>query len=257
MKALITGASSGIGKEIARILAAMGYDLIVASRNYDKLTELKAELKNVNVRVITIDLSREKDEDIDFLVNNAGFGAYGRFLDVPLKKELDLIHTNISAVHILTKCFLRDMVKKNKGYILNVGSSAGFLAGPTFSSYYASKNYVVRLTEAVHEELRRQGSNVKISVLCPGPVNTNFNNVADVKFCLNGLSPDFVAKYAIEKTMKGKMVIIPGFTMKVAKVAQRFVSENMLTRISYNVQSKKEGQRSDTEQKNFNKAEHA
>lgn len=267
MNALITGASSGIGKEIARILAAMGYDLIVASRNYDKLTELKAELKNVNVRVITIDLSREqdaidlyehlKDEDIDFLVNNAGFGAYGRFLDVPLKKELDLIHTNISAVHILTKCFLKDMVKKNKGYILNVGSSAGFLAGPTFSSYYASKNYVVRLTEAVHEELRRQGSNVKISVLCPGPVNTNFNNVADVKFCLNGLSPDFVAKYAIEKTMKGKMVIIPGFTMKVAKVAQRFVSENMLTRISYNVQSKKEGQRSDTEQKNFNKAEHA
>ena len=244
MKALITGASSGIGKEIARILAAMGYDLIVASRNYDKLTELKAELKNVNVRVITIDLSREQD-------------AYGRFLDVPLKKELDLIHTNISAVHILTKCFLQDMVKKNKGYILNVGSSAGFLAGPTFSSYYASKNYVVRLTEAVHEELRRQGSNVKISVLCPGPVNTNFNNVADVKFCLNGLSPDFVAKYAIEKTMKGKMVIIPGFTMKVAKVAQRFVSENMLTRISYNVQSKKEGQRSDTEQKNFNKAEHA
>ncbi len=119
-----------------------GYDLIVASRNYDKLTELKAELKNVNVRVITIDLSREqdaidlyehlKDEDIDFLVNNAGFGAYGRFLDVPLKKELDLIHTNISAVHILTKCFLQDMVKKNKGYILNVGSSAGFFGGSDF-----------------------------------------------------------------------------------------------------------------------------
>ena len=149
------------------------------------------------------------------------------------------------------------MVKKNKGCILNVGSSAGFLAGPTFASYYASKNYVVRLTEAIHEELRRQGSNVKISVLCPGPVNTNFNNVADVKFCLNGLSPDFVAKYAIEKTIKGKMVIIPGFTMKVAKVAQRFVSENMLTRISYNVQSKKEGQAKDTVQKNFNKAEHA
>ena len=137
MKALITGASSGIGKEIARILAAMGYDLIVASRNYDKLTELKAELKNVNVRVITIDLSREqdaidlyehlKDEDIDFLVNNAGFGAYGRFLDVPLKKELDLIHTNISAVHILTKCFLRDIIKKNKG---------------TFRSEYHSKLYL-------------------------------------------------------------------------------------------------------------------
>lgn len=252
MKALITGASSGIGKEISRVLAAMGYDLIIAARSYDKLMELKAELKNVDVRVITVDLSREedaldlykhlKDENIDFLVNNAGFGAYGKFLDVPLEKELDLIHTNISAVHILTKCFLKDMVKKDKGYILNVGSSAGFLAGPTFASYYASKNYVVRLTEAIHEELRRQESNVKISVLCPGPVNTNFNNVADVKFCLNGLSADFVAKYAVEKTMKGKMVIIPGFTMKLAKFGQRFVSENMLTKISYNVQSKKDGQ---------------
>lgn len=252
MKALITGASSGIGKEISRVLAAMGYDLIIAARSYDKLMELKAELKNVDVRVITVDLSREedaldlykhlKDENIDFLVNNAGFGAYGKFLDVPLEKELDLIHTNISAVHILTKCFLKDMVKKDKGYILNVGSSAGFLAGPTFASYYASKNYVVRLTEAIHEELRRQESNVKISVLCPGPVNTNFNNVADVKFCLNGLSADFVAKYAVEKTMKGKMVIIPGFTMKLAKFGQRFVSENMLTKISYNVQSKKDVQ---------------
>lgn len=252
MKALITGASSGIGKEIARVLAARGYDLIIVARSYDKLMELKSELKNVDVRVITADLSREddaldlynhlKNENIDFLVNNAGFGAYGKFLDVPLEKELELIHTNISAVHILTKCFLKDMVKNDRGHILNVGSSAGFLAGPTFSSYYASKNYVVRLTEAIHEELRRQKSNVKVSVLCPGPVNTNFNNVADVKFCLNGLSADFVARYAVEKTIKGKMVIIPGFTMKAAKLAQRFVSENMLTKISYNVQSKKEGQ---------------
>ena len=267
MKALITGASSGIGKEIARVLAAMGYDLIVAARSYDKLMELKAELKNVNVRVITIDLSREqdaidlyehlRDEDVDFLVNNAGFGAYGRFLDVPLKKELDLIHTNVSAVHILTKCYLQDMVKKDRGYILNVGSSAGFLAGPTFSSYYASKNYVVRLTEAVYEELRRQGSNVKISVLCPGPVNTNFNDVAEEQFCLKGLPADFVAKYAVEKTMKGKMVIIPGFTMKAAKVAQHFASENMLTRISYNVQSRKEKKLSESSQKSFYKAEHA
>ncbi len=267
MKALITGASSGIGKEIARCLAAMGYDLIIAARSYDKLMELKAELKNVKVRVITVDLSREedaidlyehlKDEDIDFLVNNAGFGAYGKFLDVPLKKELDLIHTNVSAVHILTKCYLRDMVEKNRGYILNVGSSAGFLPGPTFSSYYASKNYVVRLTEAVHEELRRQGSNVKISVLCPGPVNTNFNDVANVKFCINGLSADFVAKYAIEQTMKGKMVIIPGFTMKAAKFLQHFASENLLTRVSYNVQSRKEGQKSESKRSNFNTAEHA
>lgn len=140
MKALITGASSGIGKEIARYLAELGYDLILVSRSTDKLNKLKEELSNVNVRVITLDFSRESDsmdlyehiknenEQIDFLVNNAGFGAYGKFLDVPLERELELIHTNVSTVHILTKLFLKDMAERNSGYILNVGSAAGFLA---------------------------------------------------------------------------------------------------------------------------------
>lgn len=251
MKALITGASSGIGREIAKYLAQKGYDLIIAARNREKLEALAKELDGVNVRVISIDFAREqdafdlyehlKDEQIDFLVNNAGFGAYGKFTEVPLEKEIDLIHTNICAVHILTKLFLQDMVKRDSGYILNVGSAAGFLAGPTFSSYYASKNYVVRLTEAIHEELRRDGSNVKISVLCPGPVKTNFNDVANVKFCINGLEPDYVARYAIDKTLQGKMVITPGFTMKFTKFIEHFASENLLTRISYNVQMKKNG----------------
>ncbi len=251
MKALVTGASSGIGKEITRYLAFLGYDLIIVSRSTDKLEALKAELSGVNVRVITLDLSREqdcfdlyehtKDENIDFLVNNAGFGAYGKFTDVPLETELRLIHTNVSAVHILTKLYLQDMVKRNSGYILNVGSSAGFLAGPTFSSYYASKNYVVRLTQAINEELRRDKSNVGVSVLCPGPVNTEFNNVANVNFVIKGLDAKFVAKYAVEKTFKKKMLIIPGFQMKAVKVLQHFISEKALTKISYNVQSKKSG----------------
>ena len=251
MKALVTGASSGIGREIARYLASMGYDLIVVARSTDKLNALKEELSNVNVRVITLDLAREQDaldlyehtknEDIDFLVNNAGFGVYGKFLEVPLEQELNLIHTNVSSLHILTKLYLQDMVKKNSGYILNVGSSAGFLAGPTFSSYYASKNYVVRLTEAIHEELRRDNINVKVSALCPGPVDTSFNDVADVKFSIKGLNAKDVARYAVDNTIKGKMVIIPGFTMKATKFAQHFVSENMLTRLSYNVQSRKSG----------------
>lgn len=251
MKALITGASSGIGREIAKYLASLGYDLIVVARNTDKLYELRDELSNVNVRVITLDFSREqdsydlyehlKDEKIDFLVNNAGFGAYGKFTEVPLEKEIDLIHTNICAVHILTKLFLQDMIKRNEGYILNVGSAAGFLAGPTFSSYYASKNYVVRLTQAIHEELRRDNINVGVSVLCPGPVQTNFNDVANVKFCIRGLTPEYVAKYAVDKTFKRKMIITPGFEMKATKVLQHFVSEKMLTRISYNVQMKKNG----------------
>ncbi len=251
MKALITGASSGIGREIARYLASLGYDLIIVARNTQKLYELRDELKGVSVRVITLDFSREQDsfdlyehlreEKIDFLVNNAGFGAYGKFTEVPIERELALIHTNVSAVHILTKLFLQDMVKRNSGYILNVGSAAGFLAGPTFSSYYASKNYVVRLTQAIHEELRRDKINVGVSVLCPGPVQTNFNDTANVKFCIRGLSPEYVARYAVDKTLKGKMIITPGFEMKATRFLQHFVSEKMLTRISYNVQQKKNG----------------
>ncbi len=251
MKALITGASSGIGREIAKYLALLNYDLIIVARNTEKLNQLKSEIKNVDVRVITLDLSREQDaldlyehlkgDRIDFLVNNAGFGAYGKFTEVPLETELALIHTNVCAVHILTKLYLKEMVARNSGYILNVGSAAGFLAGPTFSSYYASKNYVVRLTQAIHEELRRDKSNVKVSVLCPGPVQTNFNDVANVKFCIRGLTPEFVAKYAVDKTLLGKMIITPGFEMKATRFFEHFLSEKALTRISYNVQMKKNG----------------
>ncbi len=251
MKALITGASSGIGREIAKYLASLNYDLIIVARNTEKLNQLKSEIKNVDVRVITLDLSREQDaldlyehlkgDQIDFLVNNAGFGAYGKFTEVPLETELALIHTNVCAVHILTKLYLKEMVARNSGYILNVGSAAGFLAGPTFSSYYASKNYVVRLTQAIHEELRRDKSNVKVSVLCPGPVQTNFNDVANVKFCIRGLTPEFVAKYAVDKTLLGKMIITPGFEMKATRFFEHFLSEKALTRISYNVQMKKNG----------------
>ena len=251
MKALITGASSGIGREFALYLAELGYDLIICARSTDKLNALKDEIKNVSGRVITIDLSREADafdlyehlreENIDVLINNAGFGAYGKFLDVPVEREMELIHTNVSSVHILTKCFLKDMAEKNSGLILNVGSMAGFSAGPKLSSYYASKNYVVRLTQAVSEELRRDGSKVKISVLCPGPVDTNFNNVANVKFSAKGLKPRDVARYAFDKARQGKVIIIPGFAMKAVKFFERFLPENTLTKVSYNVQSKKDG----------------
>ena len=253
MKALITGASSGIGREFARLLAARGWDLIVAARSTDKLYELRDELSNVHVRVITIDLSREQDaydlyehlqeEHIDMLINNAGFGAYGFFADVPLQREIELIHTNVCSLHILTKLYLQDMLARGSGTILNVGSMAGFSAGPKLSSYYASKNYVVRLTEAIHEELRRKNSKVKISVLCPGPVNTNFNNAANVRFSVKGLSPRDVAVYALQQTEKGKPVIIPGTLMKLTKFFSRFLSEKALTSASYNIQSAKDGRK--------------
>ena len=250
MKALITGASSGIGKEFARILASRGWDLIIAARSTDKLNALKDELSNVNVRVITIDLSREqdaydlyehlRDENIDFLINNAGFGAYGEFKDVPLELEMKLVHTNVCSLHILTKLFMQDMIARDSGAILNVGSMAGFSAGPKMSSYYASKNYVVRLTEAIHEELRRNKSKVKVSVLCPGPVSTNFNDVANVSFSAKSLDARTVAEYALKKAEKGKMVIIPGRLMKTVKFFERLLSEKALTRASYDVQSKKD-----------------
>ncbi len=250
MKALITGASSGLGREFAVYLAELGYDLVIAARRTDELNKLRDELKNVDVRVITIDLSREQDaydlyyhldEKIDVLINNAGFGAYGKFWDVPLEREMELIHTNICAVHILTKLYLNDMLERGSGVILNVGSMAGFNAGPTFSSYYASKNYVVRLTQAINEELRREKSKVKVSVLCPGPVNTSFNDVANVRFSVKGLDARRVARYAVKKAFKGKMIIIPGFGMKLVKFFEHFLSEKALTRASYNVQSRKSG----------------
>ncbi len=251
MTALITGASSGIGRDIARYLALKGYNLILVARREDRLNELKNELGSVEVRVIKSDLSiaencfklyeDTKSDGVDFLVNNAGFGVYGKFNEVPIEEELRLIDTNIKALHILTKLYLKDMIAKNSGYILNVSSASGFLAGPTFSSYYASKNYVVRLTEAIHEELRRDKINVKISALCPGPVNTEFNKVANVNFAVGGLSSEYVAKYAIEKTLDGKMIITPGILMKLAKFGEHFVGENLLTRISYNMQMKRKG----------------
>lgn len=254
MKALITGASSGIGKEFARILAARGCDLIIAARSTGKLSDLKNELQQVNVRVITVDLSHEQEafdlyeqlrsEPIDIVINNAGFGAYGAFENVPLERELEMIHTNVCAVHILTKLFLKDMLARNSGTILNVGSMAGFSAGPKMSAYYASKNYVVRLTEAIHEELRRSKSKVKVSVLCPGPVNTNFNQVARVRFSVNGMNPHEVARYALDQAEKGKMVIIPGALMKATKFFEHLLSEKLLTRACFDIQSAKNGKQS-------------
>lgn len=249
MIALITGASSGIGRDMARYLAGKGYDLILVARREDRLRELQSELKNVKVKTISADLSKAencfalyeqtKGENVDFLINNAGFGVYGEFNEVPLEKELELIDTNIRALHILTKLYIRNMIARRSGNILNIGSAAGFLAGPTFSSYYASKNYVVRLTEAIHEEMRRGKTGVKVSVLCPGPVNTEFNKVADVSFAVGGLPSEYVAKYAIEKALRGKMVITPGTMMKLARFGEHFLSEKRLTRMSYNMQMRR------------------
>ena len=246
MKALITGASSGIGKDMAKILNEKGYDLILVARDLEKLNEVKKELKS-EVEVVCMDLSNanncqklyEEHRDIDILINNAGFGDCGYFTKTKLEKEISMIGTNIIAYHILTKLYLKDMKEKNSGKILNVASIAGFMPGPLMATYYATKSYVVRLSEAIREELKREKSKVQVSILCPGPVDTNFNKVADVEFSLKGLSSEYVAKYAIQKFLKGKFYIVPGWKIKLAKIGCKIAPTNIVAKISYNMQRRK------------------
>lgn len=246
MKALITGASSGIGRDIAINLSKKGYDLILVARDLEKLNEVKSKL-HTNVEVVSMDVSNaenckelhEKYPNIDILVNNAGFGDCGYFTKTSLDKELKMIDTNIVAYHVLTKLYLQDMKQKNSGKILNVASIAGFMPGPLMATYYSTKAYVVRLSEAIREELRREKSNVQISILCPGPVNTNFNKVADVQFALKGLSSEYVAKYAVNKLFKGKFYIVPGWKIKLARFGAKIAPNNFVAKICYNMQRRK------------------
>lgn len=249
MKALITGASSGIGRDIARSLARRGYDLILVARREDRLCELKAQLP-VHVQVIPLDLAvkgscralyeQVKSQEIDVLVNNAGKGVFGAFDETDLGQELEMLSVNIRAAHILTKLFLPDFKARNRGHILNVASAAAFLPGPLLSSYYASKAYIMRLSEAIAEELRRAGSDVKMSVLCPGPVNTEFDKVANVSFTSPSLDSRAVAEYAVREMMRGKLLIIPGKQMKFLHTAARLVPDKTLARIVWHVQKRKE-----------------
>ena len=248
MKALITGASSGIGYSMAKYLSSLGYDLILVARNKEKLQKIQNELKT-DVKIIVADLSKEdklkelyvlcKNDNIDILINNAGFGTFGEFNQTDLALEMEMLDVNIKAVHTLTKYFLKDMVKRGSGHILNVSSSAGFQAGPLMSTYYASKSYVTKLTLAIYEELRRSKSKVHISCLCPGPVKTNFNDVANVDFSIKGLDSDYVAKYAIDKMFKNKLIIVPGFKMKALLFFNRFVSTKFALKVVYKNQKRK------------------
>ena len=253
MKALITGASSGIGRDIARVLYRMGYDIIAVARRLDKLEELKNELGDIEIMCADVtkeaDLSRITDRagEVDVFVNNAGFGIFGDFTETALDNELGMIDTNITAVHVLTKEFVKAFKKRDSGYILNVASLAAFFPGPLFATYYATKAYVLRLSEAVNEELRREGSRVSISVLCPGPVNTEFSDVAGMSFGVGKfriakaivLDSRMVAEYTVKKLLKGKTVIVPSALMKTVIFSRRFFSETFLAKMIYKVQNMK------------------
>ena len=271
MKALITGASSGIGKDMAKILNQKGYNLVLVARDIEKLEQTKKELeKSVQneptiennkiekayknskkatnkIEIIQMDLSEEQNcielankvKDIDILINNAGFGDCGRFSETDLNKDISMIKTNVIVYHILTKLYLKEMKKKNSGKILNVASIAGFMPGPLMATYYATKNYIVRLSEAIREELKREKSKVQISILCPGPVETNFNKVANVKFSLREANSMQVAKYAIKKLEKGKFYIVPGIDVKLARFGAKIAPSNFVAKITYKVQKRK------------------
>ena len=272
MWALITGASSGIGRDMSRYLYKLGYNLILVARDENKMLELKEELEKYDgsnediketstyqnsdykttkkmINVISADLSNKeecfklyektKEFDIDILVNNAGFGVFGEFSKTDLGIEINLINTNITAVHILTKLYLQDMIKKNKGHILNVASIAGMEPGPLMAAYYASKAYVIRLSRAINKELRKDKSNVKISILCPGPTNTNFNNVANVVFKSPSMPSEKVAKYGIDKTLKGKLIIIPGILNKSVRLFSKIIPDFILETCAYHIQRRK------------------
>lgn len=247
---LITGASSGLGWDFAKKLAK-DYNLILIARREDRLIELKKEIGDENIIIIKGDLATKdgvynlfeeiKDYKIEVFINNAGFGLAGSFLETEIDTEVRMIDVNVKALYLLDKLMLKKMNNdKIDGYILNVASLAGILrCGPYMSQYYATKSYVVSLTLGIRRELKEAKSKIYIGCLCPGPVNTEFNKVANVKFGFNGISSDYCTKYALKKMFKRKGVIVPSFLVKMAAFFQRFVSYSMVARLTAGQQKKK------------------
>lgn len=242
MKILITGASSGIGLDIAKIYYKMGHNLILVARNVDKL---KSMFKNANI--ISMDLSvREncielynKVGYVDVLINNAGFGAWGNFWQTDIDNELNMIDLNITSLHILTKLYVQSMVKENSGTILNVASLAAYSYGPLMSTYYATKAYVYKLSTSINYELKKANKNVQVLCLCPGPVDTGFNKRAGVSFSMKALSSKYVAKCAVKTVENKKSICVPGLQGKICAFASRFVPIELLLKIGYIVQHNK------------------
>lgn len=245
MKALVTGASSGIGRDMAKYLNSLGYELYLVSQNKK---DLDREFKGYDkVHTYSYDLRKEEEciklykevneENIDILINNAGFGDAGNFTETSLDKEMDMINLNIKAYHILTKLFLKDFTKRNYGRILNVSSMAGFMPDPYMATYYATKNYITSLSLAIYEELKKDKSNVKVSLFCPGPVNTNFNNIAGVKFNISSISSEEAARIAINGMLEDKLIIVPN-NMKINHIFSKLAPTKVVLDINSKVQER-------------------
>ena len=246
MLAVVTGASSGIGREIARELSSSGYEVVLVGRNEGELRKTAALLQGPS-QIRTMDLTRKEEREslieefasADILVNNAGFGIFGEFLENDEESAEKLVETNVIALQHLTCAFLRNMVAKDEGRILNVASIAGFLPGPLMASYYASKAYVVRLSEAIREELRARKSKATISILCPGPVDTSFSERAGVRFALKGMTPGKVASYAVPRFLKGRFYLFPDWRTRAIRPFLHLLPSSLLANIAMRIQRKK------------------
>ena len=247
--ALITGASSGIGLEFAKIHASKGGDLILVARRKELLESIKTDLEkefSVQVHLIIKDLSdvnaaedifkevQEKKLNVDYLINNAGFGGYGYFDDQPLEECISMINVNVTALVSLTRLFLKQMIEKNEGKILNIASMAGFISGSHHAIYYATKAFVISFSEAIAEELL--DTNVTVTVLCPGATQTNFFNVAGMKTArtlkMSFHSARDVSLVGYSAMIKGDVMVIPGIANKVFLFFLRFLPRVIIRKIS-------------------------
>jgi short-subunit dehydrogenase len=245
--ALVTGASSGIGLEIARLLAK-DYDLVLAARSADKLEQLASELGNA--RVVAVDLidpdgSRKliaEVPSVDVLINNAGFAEYGPFAEANEQRLEDMIELNVTALTRLARAYLPGMLERGSGKIMNVASTASFQPGPLMAVYYATKAYVLSLSEALAEETR--GSGVTVTALCPGPTTTNFQATANMEKSrlVNErmlAKADDVAKYGVKAMNKGDVVAVPGFMNKFVATSVRFSPRPVVRRLVHKIQDAK------------------
>jgi len=254
--ALITGASSGIGLELAKIHASKGDNLVLVARNKAKLDELKRELetkykiaiyniaKDLSVRDAALEVYTETSQNniqIDYLINNAGFGDFGMFAETSWEKEAQMIQLNITTLTQFTKLYLQDMLKRKSGKIMNVASTAAFQSGPTMAVYYATKAYVLHFSEAVDNEVRDKG--VTVTTLCPGPTESGFQEAAALEesALVKGKKlpgSKAVAEYAYKAMMKGKTVAIHGFMNRILANSVRFMPRKMVVTVTRNMQDK-------------------
>lgn len=242
MKALITGASSGIGYELAKIMHEKGHELVLVARRKDRLEAIKKEL---NCEIIVADLTKDKDidmvfkkaKDIDILVNNAGFGLNGKFIETELEREFEMIDLNIKALVKLSKLYSKEMVKRKKGKIMNVASVAAYLPGPYMNVYFASKAFVLSFSQALSAELL--GTGVTVTALCPGMTKTEFDKVAEIKsnHFKYGMSAQKVAMLGYNSMMKGKRVEITGTMNKLSICMRKVMPTSLLLLVMKKLQS--------------------